>query len=113
MLPKYLKHSIYFYWYTDHKNIAITGAVIGSLINFLVLFASAGPNAAAFVLLILLDNAMFAILLIYIILRNFFGMPGWFDENAALVILGFIIGWLVNRFVVNFLAERYFKYEIK
>jgi len=80
--------------------------------NFLIIYLTAGTGSLVLlVVLMLWDNIMFVILFLYLLLRYFFDLPGWLDGNILPIFLYLVIGWLVNRFAVNFLAINVYNYR--
>ena len=114
---KYFKKGILHYWYTGEKKIAITGGIVGTILNFIVLFLTVGSSAFALVLMLLMDHLLIIFILLYVIvLRNIIpikNLVSMADEFFIENIIFLILGWLLNRLITNFIAEKYFKYKLK
>ena len=107
---RYIKRSFLSYWYLGYKKVAVTGGIIGLVVNSLFLyFISAHESAFILVLLLLTDYFMTVLVVIYIFfIRNIIS----FDEFFIKYFIILLFGLLINRIIVNLVAEKIYKYKI-
>jgi len=111
---KYLKNSLPYYWYTGEKKIAISAGTIGIVISILFLFVTIGTNAISLILVFIADKLMAWGLLLYIFyIRDIIpvgtdAIDNYFIENFIYI----LIAILINRVIVNLVAENFFNYNL-
>lgn len=117
-LFRYLKNGMLFYWYTGERRIAVTGFLIASILNLLLLYITVGGfGIIYFIIMLIMDHLIVLCLAFYLIIRNYIpdlvlnnlNLDSFIFENL-LILLGC---WLINRVVVNLTAEKIYKYELK
>lgn len=117
-LFKYLKNGLLFYWYTGEKEIAVTGFLIASILNLLLLYITVGGfGIIYFIIMLIMDHLIVLCLAFYLIIRNYIpdlvlnnlNLDSFIFENL-LILLGC---WLINRIIINLTAEKMYKYELK
>lgn len=113
---KYLKNSLSFYWYTGEKKIALGAGAIGILLSILFLVVTVGANGIALIFAIIADKLIIWGSLLYIFfIRNMIPLEMISDRIDAFFMQYFIyalIAILLNRMIVNLVAEKVFAYNL-
>lgn len=113
---KYLKNSLPYYWHTGEKKIALGAGAIGVVVSILFLIVTVGQNAIVLILALMADKVMVLALLLYLFfvrqigaIQIFMGkIDAFFLENFIYI----LIGILLNRVIINVVAEKVFKYNL-
>lgn len=110
---KYFKHSVNFYWHTGNKKIAVLGAVAGASINLITLLPVLGESAFIFIIAVFLaDFFLIIISIVYFMFTPAILHNEIIDEYFVIFYICMIIALLFNRFITNFLAEKFFQYDL-
>jgi hypothetical protein len=113
---KYFKNGLLFYWYTKERKIAITGFLIASIINLGILFVTIGGTGIIyFILMLIMDHLIILCLAFYLMLRNYIPdvVCSILDSVVLKNLLILLVCWLISRIVINLVAEKFFKYDLK
>jgi len=133
----YIKRGYSHYWYTGYHKIAIVGLVIGLLINIIlfIIFTNL-QNTIMLIFILLLEKQFIIFILAYYIffkeiILHFIVklLPFGLGENKVYeqfnnideVLTNFIIenflllviSIFLSRFILNFIAKRYYKFDIQ
>ena len=115
---KYLKKGLLFYWYTGERKIAIIGFLIASILNLFLLYITVGGfGIIYFILMLIMDHLTILCLAFYLIIRSY--IPDLVLNNLSLDsfiftnLLILVVCWLINRVIINLVAEKLHKYELK
>lgn len=113
---KYFRNSLLFYWYTGEKKIAISGFLLASSINLLILYMTiGGVGIIYFILMLIMDHLIILFLAFYLIIRNYIPFDLLQNTLDSVIIENFLIlllCWVINRMVINFTAEKIYKYKL-
>jgi len=114
---KYLKYSLPYYWYTGEKKIAMGAGTIGLVLSTLFLIVMVGTSAVSLLFVLIFDKLMLTALIFYLFfIRNIVPIDMITDAIDNLFIENFIyisIAMIVNRIVVNIVAEKLFGYKLE
>ncbi|NOT86455.1 MAG: hypothetical protein HOP02_17110 [Methylococcaceae bacterium] len=107
--------SVWFYWYTGHKNIALLSMLLNTLIMWLVLVLGAGLSIWGILIAVLLDALGFWMALIYLAIRH--NLTGWWSLQEKVdqlfitqLLIPFLVSLVLSR-VSSFLVAKCLGYK--
>ncbi len=136
----FIKRGYAHYWYTGYKQIAILGLLLGLFVNFIlfIMFTDFSNTIKLIIILLLEKQFMIFVIAYYIFFKEIFLnfildlLPKLFDYKFGIDmvykkfdkidqfltnfiienILLLIVSILLSRFLLNFIANRYYKFDI-